>query len=104
MSPARRRSRTGRAPGARATALALAGLLAGGGQTTQATQPAPGTKAAAAAKAAAKEAAAKVLAAAKEAAAKRRRPPRQRPATRSWSSREGAPCGQTTPRTRARTA
>ena len=71
MSPAPRHFRTGRAPLARATALALAGLLAGGGLTTQAAQPAPADKdAAAAAKAAAKEAAAKTLAAAKEAAAK----------------------------------
>ncbi len=48
----RRRSRAGRAPGRSATALALAGLLAGGGQTTQAKQPAaaaPSTPAAAAA-------------------------------------------------------
>jgi hypothetical protein len=71
MSPAERRSRTGRAPGARATALALAGLLAVGGQTTQAAPAAPVDKEeAAAAKAAAKEKAAKALAAAKEAAAK----------------------------------
>jgi hypothetical protein len=70
-SRAKRWSRGGRALGTRATALALAGLLAGGGQTTQAAQPAPADKeAAAAAKAAAKEAAAKVMAAAKEAAAK----------------------------------
>jgi hypothetical protein len=55
----------------RASALALAALLAGGGLTTQAAQPAPADKEeAAAAKAAAKEAAAKKLAAAKEAAAK----------------------------------
>ena len=40
-SPAKRRSRTGRVTGASATALALAGLLAGSGQTTQAAQPAP---------------------------------------------------------------
>ena len=71
MSPAERRSRTGRAPGARATALMLAGLLAGAGQTTQAAPAAPVDKEeAAAAKAAAKEKAAKALAAAKEAAAK----------------------------------
>jgi hypothetical protein len=38
---ATRCSRTGRAPGVRATALALAGLLAGGGQATQAATPAP---------------------------------------------------------------
>ena len=43
-STAKRRSRTGRTPGARATALALAGLLAGGVQTTQAAPPAPGDK------------------------------------------------------------
>jgi hypothetical protein len=53
----------------RATALALAGLLAGGGTMTQAA-PAPVDKEAAEAKAAAKEAAAKVMVAAKEAAAK----------------------------------
>jgi hypothetical protein len=71
MSTAQTCSRIGRAPGARAIALALAGLLVGGGQTTQAAPPAPADKeAAAAAKAAAKEAGAKVLAAAKEAAAK----------------------------------
>ncbi|HJX65934.1 MAG TPA: hypothetical protein VJ860_18495, partial [Polyangia bacterium] len=45
LSPAKRRSRTGRAPGASATALALAGLLAGSGQTTQAKQPAPAAQA-----------------------------------------------------------
>ena len=68
MSPAQRPSRIGRA---RATALALAAVLAGGGQTTQAAPPAPVDKEeAAAAKAAAKEKAAKALAAAKEAAAK----------------------------------
>jgi len=61
----------GRATGARATAFALAALLAGGGQTTQAAPAAPVDKEeAAAAKAAAKEKAAKALAAAKEAAAK----------------------------------
>jgi hypothetical protein len=38
---ATRCSRTGRAPGVRAAALALAGLLAGGGQATQAAAPAP---------------------------------------------------------------
>src|SRR3954451_13886859 len=70
MSTAQRRSRIGRAPGARAIALALAGLLAGGGQMTQAAPPVPADKEAAAAKAATKEAAAKVLAAAKETAAK----------------------------------
>ena len=37
---AQRRSRIGRTPGARAIALALAGLLAGGVQTTQAAEPA----------------------------------------------------------------
>ncbi len=42
--PAPRRSPTGRKAGARATALALAGLLAGSGQTTQATTPAPKAK------------------------------------------------------------
>ena len=50
--PAKRRSLTGRAPGRSVTALALAGLLAGGGQTTQAKQPAataPSTPVAAAA-------------------------------------------------------
>jgi hypothetical protein len=67
MSTAQRRSPIGRAPAARAIALALAGLLAGGGQTTQAASPAPADKEAAAAKAAA---AAKTMAAAKEAAAK----------------------------------
>ena len=74
MSPAERRSRTGRTPAARATALALVGILAGGAQTTQAANvdaKAPVDKEeAAAAKAAAKEKAAKALAAAKEAAAK----------------------------------
>jgi hypothetical protein len=65
-NPAKKRSQTSRAPRAGVTALALAGLLAGSGQTTQATQPPP-DKEAAAAKAAA---AAKVMAAAKEAAAK----------------------------------
>jgi hypothetical protein len=45
-SPAQRRSRSGRAPGASATALVLASLLAGSGQTTQATQPAPVAQAA----------------------------------------------------------
>ncbi len=50
-SPAQRCSRTGRAPGASATALALAGLWAGSGQTTQATQPAPVAQAAPAAQA-----------------------------------------------------
>ena len=44
--PAQRRSRAGRLPGPGATALALAGLLAGSGQPTQATQPAPGSPAA----------------------------------------------------------
>ncbi|HET6282403.1 MAG TPA: hypothetical protein VFH73_15665 [Polyangia bacterium] len=39
--PASRRSRTARTLGASATALALAGLVAGSGQTTQAAQPAP---------------------------------------------------------------
>src|SRR3954454_15191919 len=70
MSTAQRRYRIGRAPGARAIALALAGLLAGGGQMTQAAPRAPVDPEAAAAKAAAKDAAAKVLAEAKEAAAK----------------------------------
>jgi hypothetical protein len=37
--PAKRHSRSGRAPGASATALALAGLLIGGGQPTRATEP-----------------------------------------------------------------
>ena len=46
--PAQRRSRAGRAPGPGATALVLAGLLAGSGQPTRATQPAPGTAAPAA--------------------------------------------------------
>ena len=69
MSPARRSSLVVRAPGVRVTALALAGLLAGGGTMTQAA-PAPVDKEAAEAKAAAKEATAKVMAAAKEAAAK----------------------------------
>jgi len=50
--PATRRSRAGRAPGRSATALALAGLLAGGGQTTQAKQPAAQAKEAAPAQAA----------------------------------------------------
>ena len=45
-SPAKRPARTGRAPRASATALALAGLLAGSGQTTQAAPPAPVAKAA----------------------------------------------------------
>ncbi len=40
-SPARRRFRTGRSPGVSATALGIVGLLAGGGQTTQAEQSAP---------------------------------------------------------------
>jgi hypothetical protein len=71
MSPAPRSSRTGLAPTTRAIALALAGLLAGGGQTTQAAQPAPADKEeAAAARAAKKEASAKMLADAKAAAAK----------------------------------
>ena len=51
-NPAKRRSPTGRVPGRGATALALAGLLAGSGQTTQAKQPAaaaPSTPATAAA-------------------------------------------------------
>jgi hypothetical protein len=39
-STAKRRSRTGRTPGARATALALIGLLVGSGQFTSATQAA----------------------------------------------------------------
>jgi len=51
-NPAKRRSRSGRAPGRSATALALAGLLAGGGQTTQAKQPAAVVPAAPAAEAA----------------------------------------------------
>ena len=51
-SPAKRRSRTGLAPGAGATALALAGLLAGSGRATQAKPPAPGAKAAPVAQAA----------------------------------------------------
>jgi len=68
MSPAQRRSRIAHAPVARLTALALAGLLASGGQMTQAAAPAdPAEKADKEAKAAAS---AKVLAAAKEAAAK----------------------------------
>src|SRR3954465_8999836 len=70
MSTAQRGSRIGRAPGARAIALALAGLLVGGGEVTQAAPRAPVDPEAAAAKAAAKDASAKVLAAAKEAAAK----------------------------------
>src|SRR3954453_19821354 len=70
MSTAQRRSRIGRAPGARAIALALAGLLVGGGQMTQAAPRVPADPEAAAAKAAAKDASAKVLAVAKEAAAK----------------------------------
>src|SRR3954471_6718389 len=70
MSTAQRGSRIGHAPGARAIALALAGLLVGGGQMTQAAPRAPLDPEAAAAKAAAKDASAKVLAAAKEAAAK----------------------------------
>jgi hypothetical protein len=70
MSTPERRSRTVRAPGVRVIALALAGLMTGGGAMTHAA-PAPADKEeAAAAKAAAKEAAAKKLAAAKEAAAK----------------------------------
>src|SRR6188508_195613 len=69
MSPVQRRFRIGRAHGVRATALMLAGLLAGAGQTTQAAPAAPVDKEeAAAAKAAAKEKAAKALAA--EAASK----------------------------------
>jgi len=67
MSPAQKSSRIRRSTGARATALALAGLLAGGGQMTQAAPADPADKADKEAKAAA---AAKVLAAAKEAAAK----------------------------------
>src|SRR3954452_9405416 len=44
---AERGSRTGRSPGVRATALALAGLLSSGGQATQAAQAtAPKAKAA----------------------------------------------------------
>jgi hypothetical protein len=66
MSTVQRRFRFGRAPAVRATALALAGLLAGG-PTTQAAAPSPEDKADKEAKAAAS---AKVLAAAKEAAAK----------------------------------
>jgi hypothetical protein len=66
MSTVQRRFRFGRAPAVRATALALAGLLAGG-PTTQAAAPSSEEKADKEAKAAA---AAKVLAAAKEAAAK----------------------------------
>jgi len=70
MSTPERRTRTVRAPEFRVIALALAGLMAGGGAMTQAA-PAPADKEeAAAAKAAAKEAAAKKLAAAKEAATK----------------------------------
>src|SRR5688572_7317684 len=42
MSTVIRRSRIGRAPWARATALALAGLLAGSVQTTEAAPPASG--------------------------------------------------------------
>ena len=69
--PGRRSSRFGRAPITRATALALAGLLAGGVQTTQAAPLTPEEKAAAAAeKEAKKEAAAKKIAEAKEAATK----------------------------------
>ncbi|HZL18408.1 MAG TPA: hypothetical protein VFG23_11755 [Polyangia bacterium] len=45
-SPARRLSRTGGAPGAIATTLALAGLWAGSGQTTQAKSRAPAAPAA----------------------------------------------------------
>ena len=51
-NPAKRRSPTGHVPRRSATALALAGLLAGSGQTTQAKEPAaaaPSTPAAAAA-------------------------------------------------------
>src|SRR5215510_13169412 len=71
MTTVQRRFRFGRAPAVRATALALASLLAGGGQLGYAAPPPPVDKEeAAAAKAKAKEAAAKVLAAAKEAAAK----------------------------------
>jgi hypothetical protein len=47
--PAIKRSRAGRGPGRSATALALAGLLTGGGQTIQAKQPAPAAPVAAAA-------------------------------------------------------
>ncbi len=50
--PATRRSRAGRAPGRSATALALAGLLAGGGQATQAKETAAPAKEAATAPAA----------------------------------------------------
>jgi hypothetical protein len=72
MIPAPRSSRIGRAPTIRATALALAGLLASGGQMTLAAAPlSPEEKAAAAAEKAAKaEATAKRVADAKEAAAK----------------------------------
>jgi len=65
-STAKGRSRTSR-PGARATALALAAILAGGGQVTRAEPAAPAAKPDKAEK---KEASAKTLAAAKEAAAK----------------------------------
>src|SRR5262245_1927637 len=71
MSPAQRSSRIGRAPRTRATAFALAALLAGGGQATQAAPLTPEEKAAAAEEKAAKaEASAKKLAEAKEAATK----------------------------------
>jgi hypothetical protein len=46
MSPAQRSSLSGRAPATRAIALALAGLLGGGGQVTQAANGAAKTKAA----------------------------------------------------------
>jgi hypothetical protein len=79
MSPAPRHTRIGRVPGVRATALALAGLVAGGGQMTEAATPEAAAPAltpaeqAAAAKAEKKakaEAAAKAMAEAKEVAAK----------------------------------
>src|SRR5262245_48818424 len=73
MSPAQRSSRIGRAPTPtiRATAMALAALLAGGGQTTLAAPLTPEEKAAEkAARDAKKEAAAKTLADAKVTAAK----------------------------------
>src|SRR5262245_22869395 len=67
MSTAQRRSRNSHAPGARAIALALAGLLAGGGQMTQAAPRPPVDPEVKAAKSAAKD---KMMAAAQEEATK----------------------------------
>ncbi|HYP33077.1 MAG TPA: hypothetical protein VES00_14500, partial [Burkholderiaceae bacterium] len=67
MSTAQRRSHIGRAPTVRAIALALAGVLIGGGQTTRAAPRPPVDKEAKEAKAAATS---KMMAAAREEASK----------------------------------